>query len=112
MKKKSNRVTDMERSQLISLIDGLRNTYKPSTPIVEALNEIEAILKEHKDKFTAEQILALYPGCNYCNEGVYSNAAFDVTCRYEGGHFCKFCGRPLTDEGVEMIMKRLETIHE
>lgn len=102
----------MERSQLISLVDGLRNIYKPSLSIVEALNEIEAVLKEHKNKFTAEQILALYPGCNYCNEGVYNNAAFDVTRRCEGGRFCKFCGRPLTDEGVEIIMKGLETLHD
>ena len=26
--------------------------------------------------------------------------------------FCPFCGKPLTDEAVEMVMERLEALHE
>ena len=36
--------------QLIELVDGFRKIYQSSPIIVEALDEIEDILKEHKDK--------------------------------------------------------------
>lgn len=44
----------MERYQLVELIDGLRKIYQSSPPIVEALNEIEAILKESNHKFAED----------------------------------------------------------
>ena len=28
------------------------------------------------------------------------------------GHFCPCCGAPMTDEAVQMVMERLEALHE
>ena len=28
------------------------------------------------------------------------------------GNFCPACGAPMTDEAVEMVMERLEALHE
>lgn len=39
----------MEVHELIELVDGFRNIYHASPVIVEALNEIESIIKESED---------------------------------------------------------------
>lgn len=74
---------------------------------VEAMDIVIASLRGP----TREQVEA-WPGCSYCQEGAYSDAAFDVMCRGEEADFCKFCGRPLTDEAVDIVMKRLEELYE
>ena len=73
----------------------------------EALNIAIAALRGP----TREQVEA-WPGCSYCQEGAYSDAAFDVMCRGEEADFCKFCGRPMTDEAVDIVMKRLEALKD
>lgn len=40
-------------------------------------------------------------GCTGCPENGYKNYTPE-------SQFCEFCGRPLTDEAVEMVMERLE----
>ena len=30
----------------------------------------------------------------------------------QGGNFCPSCGAPMTDEAVEMVMERMEALHE
>ena len=44
-------------------------------------------------------------GCTGCPENGYKNYT-------PGSQFCEFCGRPLTDEAVEMVMERLEELHD
>ena len=50
------------------------------------------------------------------NMGVYDTAC--SKCRYCPGirfwnsDFCPSCGSPMTDEAVEMVMRRLETLYE
>ena len=44
-------------------------------------------------------------GCTGCPENGYKNYT-------PGSQFCEFCGRPLTDEAVEIVMRRLEALHE
>ena len=43
--------------------------------------------------------------CSACGE--YLTASDEYPCI---GHFCPNCGAPMTDEAVEMVMKRMETI--
>lgn len=43
--------------------------------------------------------------CTGCPENGYKNYTPE-------SQFCEFCGRPLTDEAVEMLMERLEKLYE
>ena len=45
--------------------------------------------------------------CSACGE--YLTASDEYPCI---GHFCPNCGAPMTDEAVEMVMKRLEALYE
>lgn len=64
-----------------------------------------------------EQVEKVLPGCDFCKielddypyivaHGDYSSSD---TC-YEPS-FCPICGKPLTDEAVEMVMERLEALY-
>ena len=44
-------------------------------------------------------------GCTGCPENGYKNYTPE-------SQFCEFCGRPLTDEAVEMVMERLEAMKD
>ena len=43
-------------------------------------------------------------GCTDCPENGHKNYTPE-------SQFCEFCGRPLTDEAVEMVMERLEELN-
>ena len=86
-----------------------------------------------------EQVEKVFPGCEMCKEKKEvksDNFCGAATMRIVGdsidlrgdekkikffGHiyapsfsvrFCPFCGKPLTDEAVEMVMERMEKLHE
>ena len=48
-----------------------------------------------------------YASCSVCDD--YLSASEEYSCR---GHFCPACGAPMTDEAVDIIMRRLETLYE
>lgn len=41
-----------------------------------------------------------------------SRCEHDLDSLEEPNHFCPACGAPMTDEAVEMVMERLEALHE
>ena len=43
--------------------------------------------------------------CTGCPENGYKNYTPE-------SQFCEFCGRPLTDEAVQMVMERMEALHD
>ena len=45
--------------------------------------------------------------CFSCNTDIYSNYKPEP-----GRMFCSTCGAPMTDEAVEMVMERLEELHD
>ena len=71
-----------------------------------------------------EQVEKVWMGCSWCNnEGKKSenwecslldDRGFSVVVGDEvvwtNAEFCPVCGRPLTDEAVQMVMERMETI--
>ena len=86
-----------------------------------------------------ERVEKAFPGCEMCREKKEvksDNFCGAATMRIVGdsidlrgnekkikffGHiyapsfsvkFCPFCGRPLTDEAVQMVMERMETLYE
>ena len=61
-----------------------------------------------------EQVEKALMGCKYCDEewGTCNPITNRFTMPPRGGiRFCPMCGRPLTDEAVQMVMERLETLH-
>ena len=62
-----------------------------------------------------EQVETAWKGCKHCTEEW--GTCDPITNRFRmpprgGIQFCPMCGRPLTDEAVEMVMERLEGLHE
>lgn len=65
-----------------------------------------------------EQVEKVFSGCDFCKIELddypyivaHSDYSSSDTC-YEPS-FCPVCGRPITDEAVDIIMRRLETLYE
>ena len=58
-----------------------------------------------------EQVERVWRGCEKCNgAGEYSRYAENLT-KTLLAKYCPHCGRPLTDEAVEMVMERLEALY-
>ena len=59
-----------------------------------------------------EQVEKVWRGCEKCNgAGEYSRYAENLT-KILLAKYCPHCGRPLTDEAVDMVMERLEALYE
>ena len=59
-----------------------------------------------------ERVEKVWRGCEKCNgAGEYSRYAENLT-KILLAKYCPHCGRPLTDEAVEMVMERMEALHE
>ena len=59
---------------------------------------------------TREQVEKVWRGCEKCNgAGEYSRYAENLT-KILLAKYCPHCGRPLTDEAVDMVMERLEEV--
>ena len=73
---------------------------------------------------TREQVEKVFPGCRSCKSCrscVFSiNNLKDMPCKkcdpnaeyvlteYKPSNFCPVCGKPLTDEAVQMVLERLK----
>ena len=69
-----------------------------------------------------EQVEKVFPGCPYCdmakaNDNIYNKALWvkeaetsKWTLAGKSLQYCPICGRPLTDEAVNMVMERLEKL--
>lgn len=74
-----------------------------------------------------EQIKKVWTGCDFCNRADFGEFGFEITKHYakicsalgswrfpkhEQFLFCPKCGKPLTGEAMQMVMKRLEATYE
>ena len=112
-----------------------RKSYPNVPQFMEALGMALSALRP----VSREQVEKVFPGCEMCREKKEvksDNFCGAATMRIVGdsidlrgnekkikffGHiyapsfsvkFCPFCGRPLTDEAVQMVMERLEALNE
>lgn len=116
-------------SEFIAALDVALDALIPPT----RENELEAENRELKERIvnwrkymapTRERVEKVWMGCSWCNnEGKKSenwecslldDRGFSVVVGDEvvwtNAEFCPVCGRPLTDEAVQMVMERMETI--
>lgn len=74
-----------------------------------------------------EQVEKVWSGCDFCNTADFGEFGFEITKHYakiccalgswrfpekEQFLFCPKCGKPLTDEAVQMVLDRLETLKD
>ena len=90
----------------------------PHIKIKEALDLALSALRP----VSREQVEKVFPGCPYCdmakaNDNIYNKALWvkeaetsKWTLAGKSLQYCPICGRPLTDEAVDMVMERLEKL--
>lgn len=85
---------------------GCDGYYRDRIELAEAaLNALRPISRERVEK--------AWMGCKYCDEewGTCNPITNRFTMPPRGGiRFCPMCGRPITDEAVEVLMERLEAL--
>lgn len=70
-----------------------------------------------------EQVEKVWAGCEYCEKHKINLVRIEMNYNDSPGSperlnptrvpkFCPMCGRPLTDEAVEITMRRLEALNE
>ena len=70
-----------------------------------------------------EQVEKSWAGCEYCEKHKINLVRIEMNYNDSPGSpkrlnptrvpkFCPMCGRPLTDEAVDMLMDRLEALHD
>ncbi len=70
-----------------------------------------------------EQVEKSWAGCEYCEKHKINLVRIEMNYNDSPGSpkrlnptrvpkFCPICGRPLTDEAVEMVMERMEALYE
>lgn len=101
----------MTKEEAITLLKYRRNIISSVDEDWNA-NEIEAInfALSALRPVSREQVEKVWRGCEKCNgAGEYSRYAENLT-KTLLAKYCPHCGRPLTDEAVQMVMERLEKI--
>ena len=79
----------------------------PPKQVVEALTMAADALRP----VSREQVEKAWKGCKHCNKewGTCDPITNRFTMPPRGGiQFCPMCGKPLRDEAVEMVMRRLD----
>ena len=103
--------------------------YDPMFPDGETLKHAFDLTDETVDTLltalrpvSREQVEKMYPGCPMCENGLpkihipafqalaicnqhMNHEAFDIELNSK---FCLNCGRPMTDEAVQMVMERMD----
>ena len=74
--------------------------------VISALDPLEIISALRP--VSRERVEKVWRGCEKCNgAGEYSRYAENLT-KILLAKYCPHCGRPLTDEAVEMVMERMD----
>ena len=90
---------------------------------INRLAEAMCIIGNALRPVSREQVEKVWSPCNFCAGAKYITG--EVTAVYpvsethqqetlaEGDFdFCPVCGRPITDEAVDILLRRLEALHE
>ena len=101
--------------------------YDPMFPDGETLKHAFDLTDETVDTLltalrpvSREQVEKVWRGCNECtscklciwNETKKCNGCKNMYSFKPLSNFCPRCGKPLTDEAVEMVMERLEALKD
>ena len=111
----------MTREEAIKTIEFAKAYISKDGMIKQALDLALAALRGP----TREMVERIFPGCKMCKPACHKCKSYPValypqackTCvehsEFEAvSNFCEDCGRPLTDEALGMMLKRLEELYK
>ena len=63
---------------------------------------------------TREMVERMFPGCEYCDDPCSPRLDWEYGIDHilPDYGFCPMCGKPITDEAVDMMVKRMEEIYK
>lgn len=102
----------MTREEAIIIIERVAHTeakWPGTEDTLEALDMAVSALRP----VSRERVEKVWRGCKYCDEewGTCNPITNRFTMPPRGGiRFCPMCGRPLTDEAVQMVMERMKEL--
>ena len=111
----------MTREEAIKLLKQYQG-YDPMFPDGETLKHAFDLTDETVDTLLSalrpvsrEQVEKAWMGCKDCDEEW--GTCNPITNRFtmppgDGIRFCPVCGRPLTDDAVDMVMERMEALKD
>ena len=96
-----------------------RKSYPNVPQFMEALGMALSALRP----VSRERVEKSWAGCEYCEKHKINLVRIEMNYNDSPGSpkrlnptrvpkFCPMCGRPLTDEAVEMVMRRLEALYD
>ena len=85
--------------------------------------ELNQYIRSALRPVSREQVEKSWAGCEYCEKHKINLVRIEMNCNDSPGSpkrlnptrvpkFCPMCGRPLTDEAVQMVMERLEALKD
>ena len=101
------------------MADGVKSAKRRIEALDVALSALRPVSREQVEK--------VWRGCDFCNRADFGEFGFEITKHYakiccalgnwrfpekERFLFCPKCGKPLTDEAVEMVMERMEALKD
>ena len=99
-------ITNLEKLAALFHTESEQSKMVDYSKIIETLEFAASALRP----ITREQVEKVWRGCEKCNgAGEYSRYAENLT-KILLAKYCPHCGRPLTDEAVDMVMERLEEV--
>lgn len=98
------------------IADGIKNTKRRIDALGAALSALRPVSREqvekvwrgewnysHKTKIDGFDVVQ----CSKCGQEALTLALY-----VKNGNFCPYCGAPMTDEAVQMVMERLEALKD
>ena len=119
----------MTREEAIKLLKQYQG-YEPMSPDGETLKHSFDLTDEAVDTLltalrpvSRERVEKVWSPCNFCAGAKYITGGVTAVYPVSETHqqetlaegdfdFCPVCGRPLTDEAVDMVMERLGALYE
>ena len=99
------------------MADGVKNAERRIAALDIALSALRGPTREMVETMRGEwiigepDVLGVPIHCSRCGWGS-DHADQRAWMEYKGHIFCGHCGAPMTDEAVEMVMERMEALHD
>ena len=100
------------------MADGVKNAERRIAALDMALSALRPVSREQVENFWRGEwvigepdVLGVPIHCSRCGWGS-DHADQRAWIEYKGHIFCGHCGAPMTDEAVDMMMERMEALHE
>ena len=104
----------MTREEAIDVIQRLSHTEAKWPGTEDTLEALDMAIDALRP-VSWEQVEKVWKGCKHCDDewGTCNPITRWFRMHPRGGiQFCSMCGRPLTDEAVEIRLKELEALYE